>query len=292
MRGDGAVPEYPPTGVMIHYYLAEAAASNITLEILDRSGNALQTFSSDTTKVASGDEDNLMRPSGESLAKPLAKAAGMNRFIWDMRYPDPRPLKGAGNAEGPVARPGKYQVRMSTGNFTQTQTFDLMMDPRVTEDEVTVAEVEEQFRLNLAMASRLTELRTAVLTIRLLRNQLDELIATDKNRELTKKAKAASVKLTEIEEALVQTKDGKVGAQLKPKLNRQLTYLYGMTTRADQKPGRDAHQRFKDIEKILADHLSTLEHIVSKDLAKLNRDLEKQGMLPVKAPTTEIETGQ
>ena len=40
---------------------------------------------------------------------------GMNRFTWDMRYPDARDFPGlimwAGSTRGPLAPPGKYQVR-------------------------------------------------------------------------------------------------------------------------------------------------------------------------------------
>jgi hypothetical protein len=50
---------------------------------------------------------------------------------------------------------------------------------------------------------------------------------------------------------------------------RQLTYLYGMITRADQKPGRDAHQRLQDIEVILERHLSDLKNVLDSDLPVL-----------------------
>ena len=68
--------------------------------------------------------------------------------------------------------------------------------------------------------------------------------------------------LTAVEEKLIQVKEGKVGAQLKPMLFRQLTYLYGMTTQADQKPGNDAYLRLNDIKKQLDGYLSRLRQIL------------------------------
>ncbi|MCG8608591.1 glycosyl hydrolase, partial [bacterium] len=292
-RGDGATPEYPQPGAIIHYYLAEEPDGDITLEILDSAGQVVRTFSSDTTQVnrESGDEQAFMRPRAGSRRARLAKNSGMHRFAWDLRYPAPLTLEGAGNDDGPLAVPGTYQARLTIGNWSQTHRFELMIDPRVAKDGVTVADLNEQFQLNSRIAGRISKLRASVVHIRSLARQLYTIIdeAADA-KDIGKKAKAVSLKLTEIEEALIQTKKGKIGAQLKPKLNRQLTYLYGMTTRADQKPGKDAHQRLQDIEKILGQHLYSLQSIVNKDLNKLNRTLEKQGLTPVKTEITDVET--
>jgi len=95
-------------------------------------------------------------------------------------------------------------------------------------------------------------------------------------------AKSILLKLTKIEQALVQTKKGKVGAQLKPMLNRQLTYLYSMTTVADQKPGHDAGKRVEDIEKILAIHLAELQDLLTEELTGLNVKLQARGLTTVK----------
>src|SRR5204862_1965240 len=59
--------------------------------------------------------------------------AGLNRFEWDMRYPDaslPPPgtnLFGA-SVRGPQVVPGTYQVRLTAGGTTQTQSFVIRKD--------------------------------------------------------------------------------------------------------------------------------------------------------------------
>ena len=73
--------------------------------------------------------------------------------------------------------------------------------------------------------------------------------------------------LDRIENELIQTQKGKIGAQLKPKLMRQLTYLYGMLNRADQKPGEDAYLRLTDIESLLNEHLAAIASLVAAERA-------------------------
>lgn len=279
-------PEYPPSGAMIYYYLAEEPNNEISLEILDAESNLVRTFTSDTTKTSSAGSrsDRMAFGPGQSNRDPkVSKEAGMHRFTWNLRYPGPEAVKkGESGGRGPLAVPGVYQVRLTAGEWSRTQPFEVLIDPRVAKDNVTAADLREQFELNQRICDRISETRLAVRQIRLVRNQLDSLRnKTDSPKEISNQAAEINKKLTTVEETLIQTKEGKVGAQLKPKLVRQLTYMYGMTTRADQKPGRDAYLRLADIEEILADHLSNLREILESDITKLNELLQGRGESPV-----------
>src|SRR5207244_2900697 len=74
--------------------------------------------------------------------------AGLNRFIWDLRYPDASRFPGlimwAGQTSGPRAVPGTYQVRLTADGQTLTQSFELKKDPRL---ETTQADFNKQFDL-------------------------------------------------------------------------------------------------------------------------------------------------
>lgn len=252
---DGAAPEYPPFGALIYYSLPDDANGEITLDILDADNNAVLTYSSDTTNTD-------QRPEG-MLRLPLE--AGMHRIAWNLRYQGPIAVEeGQSGGRGPMAVPGTYQVRFTAGEWTDTQTFELVMDPRIAQDNVTLADLREQFGLNTRIRDRISELRLAVRQIRSVNESLGEV--REEGGAPAERAERISQALTKIEEALIQTREGKVGAQLKPMLMRQLTYLYGMITQADQKPGRDAHQRLQDIEVILERHLSDLKKVLESDL--------------------------
>ena len=59
----------------------------------------------------------------------------MNRFVWNLRYPDATSFPGlimwAGSVTGPPASPGTYQVRLTVDGKSQTQPFEVKKDPRL-----------------------------------------------------------------------------------------------------------------------------------------------------------------
>jgi hypothetical protein len=71
--------------------------------------------------------------------EPLSKAAGMHRWIWDLRPapPPPRTGSGAGGGGGdefgnqtPMVLPGTYTVKLTVAGVSYTQPLVLKMDPR------------------------------------------------------------------------------------------------------------------------------------------------------------------
>jgi len=142
--------------------------------------------------------------------------------------------------------PGFYTLTLSSGDWSQTQSFQVQIDPRIKEDGVSQKDLEEQLALNLQIREALSRTRMAVARIRGVKTSDSEKLS----------------QLKDVEQELIQTEEGKVGAQLEPKLMRQLTYLYGMTTQADQKPGNDAYMRLTDIEQKLEKLLKRLEKIL------------------------------
>ena len=80
----------------------------------------------------------------------------------------------------------------------------------------------------------------------------------DSAREAAGRATAALQELIEVEEALVTKTEGSYPT---PMLVDQLEYLYGMTSRADQRPGNDAYERLLVLEQELERHIATLQRI-------------------------------
>ena len=106
-----------PLGVMMYFRLGEGA-NDISLSILDEQGNDVITFGQDamTLKYAANGD--------------YSYEAGLNRFVWDMRYPiiTAVPSRPA-TAIQPFARPGKYQARLTVDGHSQTQEFELFINP-------------------------------------------------------------------------------------------------------------------------------------------------------------------
>src|SRR5204863_369127 len=79
----------PPDGAVINYYLKARSAAPITLEILDPAGKLVRRFSSDD-KPLNVDWSKINPPDYWARPfQPLRNEAGMQRFVWDLTYPNP-----------------------------------------------------------------------------------------------------------------------------------------------------------------------------------------------------------
>ena len=101
-------------------------------------------------------------------------AAGMHRFVWDMRYPDAAGIEegtflAGGNLRGPVAPPGTYQVRLTAGGQTMTQPLRIVSDPK---SQATAADLQKQFELLLAIRDKVSAVHSAVNDIQSIRTRL------------------------------------------------------------------------------------------------------------------------
>ena len=91
----------PPDGVVVYYYFNEQPQGEVTLTVLDKEGNTVNTFRS---KEECSDYKGPFLP----------KKAGMNRFLWNMRHSDAETVPGDEtvggldeSVNGPMAVPRK-----------------------------------------------------------------------------------------------------------------------------------------------------------------------------------------
>ncbi|UCG22625.1 MAG: glycosyl hydrolase [Chloroflexota bacterium] len=238
--------EDPPEGVVINYYFKEKPAGEVTLTLQDASGDAIRTFSSQ--KPVTDDED------GDTPKEPIIPAeAGMNRFVWNMHYPDATRIKDDKSVpvDGPMASPGKYQVQLSHGEDSWVADFKLLKDPRVTASQ---ADLDAKFELLLQIRDKLSQANEAINQLRDVREQADgwlkRLADRDELIQAREAAEALIAALTTIEEQLVQTKaltDSDFMSLEAMPVNR-LSELPNVMSSADTAPTRQTFEVF--------DHLS------------------------------------
>ena len=147
----------PPDGAIIDYYLQSRSSSPVTLEILDASGKLVRKFSSDD-KPLKVDVETLRFPTYWIRPfQPLRNEPGMQRFVWDLTYPNPPsdsydlPISAVYKdtpfvPQGPLVMPGKYTVRLTVNGKTYTQPLVVRMDPRVT---TPTAGLQQQYALSM-----------------------------------------------------------------------------------------------------------------------------------------------
>ena len=156
-----------------------------------------------------------------------------------------------------MAVPGRYQVKLTLAGREATQPLEILIDPRVAADNVTMADLEEQFALNMRIRDAIIDAQQAVVDLEGGKAQME--MGIEMGGAAEQRARIALGALIEIERALVTIPEG---SYQQPMLVAQLNYLYGMTSRADQKPGRDAYERLEVLEEELETRIMTLRRIL------------------------------
>src|SRR5580658_6787614 len=87
---EGPAAKNPSNGAIIYYYLKTVPSNPLTLEIHDAQGKVVRRFNSLTPAVDSIPKSVPNVSLGPSTH--LSKDAGLNRFVWDLRYEPPQVL--------------------------------------------------------------------------------------------------------------------------------------------------------------------------------------------------------
>ncbi len=256
----------------------------ITMEILDSSGRVIRKFPK-KEEPGSGDEEedffNRDRGSGT-----LPADAGLNRFVWDLRYEGatkvPKAPLWGGSTDGPVALPGTYQVRLTVLGQSYTAPLEITTDPRLT---TTPADMAKRFDLLMKIRDQITATDDTIIEIRELRDQINALnkrLGDDpKTKPIVDAGKALDKKMTEIEEVLIQTKakSGQDVLNFPGRLNNDLVALGGVVGSADTAPTQQSYEVFDLLSQRLNEQLTKWNQIVSTDVPAYN-NLVKQAEVP------------
>ena len=220
--------------------------------MLDAAGSALRTWNVAPPKSNAPADQGMRGPFGRGTggSTSIRAEAGMQRISWDLRYPGPwTPQAPAGGPGGPLVPPGKYTVRLTSGGQTITRAFQLTSDPRVAMDGVTDAAIAEQVKFQL-------QVRDAISDARKLQQSIEQAMQkAGLKPQLAPGLPGDSPSNTKYENAL-QKLYARVtdtpGIYTQPMLISQLNNIQRMVTQADQRIGRDAHERYADLMKEMA----------------------------------------
>lgn len=280
-------------GVIIDYYLKEPA-DKVAIDILDAQGKIVRTFTG--TPADAKQKPEAAAAAGEEgprAAAPVQVAVrpGMNRFVWDLRYPDatgfPQLILWAGNLRGPVAAPGAYQVRLTAGGRTLMQRFSITRNPMLA--DVTDTDLQEQFKLAMQVRDKLSQANETVVRIRALKDQItDRLGKLDRNKDanIAASGEALALMLTEIEGEVYQYRNRSSQDPLNYpiKLNNKLAALEEVIESADARPTDQSYDVFKDLSSRLDAQLGRLGAVMKTEAQAFNRLLASRQLEQIKRP--------
>jgi photosystem II stability/assembly factor-like uncharacterized protein len=195
----------PANGVVLYYNLPELKKDeHITLEVRDAKGNLVRTFSSKTDK-------NFKKYDGGPSAEPvLQKSKGLNRFVWDMRYPTMPGVPGVyieASYRGHKAPPGKYNFTLKVGQQTASTGAGILANPLY---PTTPAAYEEYNQLMSTMQAEVVSMHRMVNSLYEKQKQLEALLESlpegEKYNAVRKEGEALLKKMKAWDEEMVQRK--------------------------------------------------------------------------------------
>lgn len=279
----------PPPGAIIDYSLRSIPSGEMTLEIVDSAGVLVRKYSSNDQQRKIDDTQSFPTYWFNPPA-PLSKNVGLNRFVWDLRYERPPALRyGYSIAaafgedaimvpEGPLALPGKYQVRLTIGYLTYTAPLEIKLDPRV---QISQLALSQQLALELKIIEGMKQSYEVVQQINKLRTRLKELQSKlNSDPEATPLSDAiAALDKKAAELVIVEQTYPPVGIVSAASLNGALGSLLIQVDGADSAPTTQAASAFVTYARLLDQQLAKWNAVKEKDLPALNALLQ-QGQLP------------
>lgn len=278
----------PPDGVIVDYFLSTVSDGDITLGFFEADGSEIRTFSSrDPQAEAKTDEEKAAAKKNKQPRIP--KEAGLNRWVWNLRYPDATRIDNddiandlvEGGIAGPRVPPGTYRVRLTAGSDSYEQEFEVLKDPRI---PATDADLRAQFDLLQKAHQRLSDTHAAINQLRALRGQADAWrtrVAAD--QPVAQAAQALIDRLRPIEEELIQVKAVSRGDTLNfpVKLNGKLAALAGTIANGDGAPTASQRGVFEDLSQRVQTQLDQLSEVLATEVAFLNQSIENANLKPI-----------
>jgi len=289
--------ENPPDGVLVYYSLKQKPEGEVKLTFLDAQGEQIKSFTSEQAQSQSPKAEDAPpetpdeEEDREKKDPRVPKEAGMNRFLWNTRYPDPKKVDGYVASEavmaGPVAAPGTYHVQLTVADQTLTEAFEVQKDPRV---PATQEDLDSQFKLLLKVRDKLSETHDAINTLRNIRQQVEDWEKRTRERKdheaVSSAARSLKEKLSPIEDELTQSraKTRQDTMNFPAKLNGKLAWLAGVVASAQAAPTRQQYELYADLAGRIDVQIQRLQEIIDTDVAAFNglmRESEMPAVIPI-----------
>lgn len=252
-----------------HAYLSEEHEGSSKLEILDHSGKIIRTYQSNA----------------KNRRNKLRLKKGFNTLSWDLMHEGPELVRNLvtmvipNPAPGPYAVPGTYEVRLSVGDWTQTQTFEVLPDPRW--GDVKQEDYQAQLDLGLEIRDLIHVAHQRIKNLRALRKQVRQTaeLATEAGHsdELKKMAEAIDERLTAVEDQLIQNKSevSQDNINFPRVFSNHIGRVYTVLIYDHHRPTGGVLERYEDLKVEYAGIVADYDKVLQEDLPKFNALLDK-----------------
>jgi photosystem II stability/assembly factor-like uncharacterized protein len=254
------VGDNPPFGATVFFHVPQGydGTTPVTLEFIDAQGKVVRRFAlhlktaqekkewaaekAEGSEAASAAHEWTppVDRSGESTDQKLrekeerltAIEPGMNRFQWDLRYPNAvevtgyhAPIAAGGledSVEGPVVVPGTYTVVLDYGGTQTRQSLMVALDPRL---HATPEDLQARLALDLKIHADLDALDTEINRALAVRATLDKALAGGRAKDPRAAEAIAALDHAIDEVAQMQMESSEGSLLYETRLRDHLAYL-------------------------------------------------------------------
>jgi photosystem II stability/assembly factor-like uncharacterized protein len=292
-----------------YYWLKDKPSAAVTLEVKDSAGKVVYTATGQPT-------DEKMQPpsaippdisaqgrgrggrgggggggrggfgaSGGGAA--LSARPGLNLATWSARLESPFTVPpriimwggGGGRGGAPKAAPGTYTVKVSSGSWSQEQTFRVSTDPRL--PAMTDAEGAEQLKLVMELGGQIKALYDTLAKLRDARQQTARL--AEKGGAVAAAARTFTDKIVAVEGDITQLQGeaGQDALNFPGRLDNQLVALYSNIVQGERKLNKSVKDRYADLRAPTDEVMKRAQAVLTTDLTAFNDAASKAGAGPV-----------
>lgn len=251
--------------------------------------------------------------------------AGLNRVTWDLRHEPPRQValrtrppdnpyiwdeprfKGqstrpvihwgiqAPQRNGPLAAPGRYEVRLTVGGQTVSRPLEVIRDPTIPSSD---ADLRESTAVQVRIRDDMNAAVDMINRLEAMRKQIEDLLAAHKGKPAVEKPlrdldrRMLDVELQLLSRTELHSDDKWYVEAYKIYLN--LVWLNGVVGTgagdvaggADFRPTAAAMAWLEDIERDLAKARADFETLLERDVPAFNRTMAGRGLPPISPEIT------
>jgi photosystem II stability/assembly factor-like uncharacterized protein len=269
----------PATGSVIYYQLPELKENeHISLEIKDSQGNLVHSFSS------KADTTFLKFDGGPEADPTLTKTKGLNRFVWNLRYPTMIGVANVfveNNFNGHKASPGKYVATLKYNDKTVSTELEILPNPLY---PITANHYQEHHQLMSALEAEQNRMSKLVTMHYNKMEQLNQLLTNlpteEKFTSLRVKGQALAKRMKLWDEDMVQRKS-KAYDDMENFPNKFVTNYLFMINHAESEIPRVTQStltRQKELNAEWATLEARAKQLLEKDLLDFNKQLWEAGV--------------
>jgi photosystem II stability/assembly factor-like uncharacterized protein len=260
----------PPSGAILNFFVQREGP--VKIEILNSSGDIVRHYSSQTEQGA--------------RQSSLKVKAGINRFVWDLRYDAVVQVRGAPalfRMTGRIAKPGTYTVRLSAADKVVSVPLEIRPDPRwripaeeFTREDEMLAEIERE----------VIELNHDVTIIRSVREQIDNVMQRPRTESIAGPGKELADKLQRIEDVLIQRNpSGGQRAVVEPsRFSSYFNFLHVSINQVMPAMTQGERGLYVELSREFDGYKTQLAKLLGADLEAYNQLLTEKGISPIVRP--------